>query len=94
MKIQIKTLPDIHNYRQLPNEYNSYGRFGITTRDSFFVLPIHSSHPANTKIGGYWAYSESNDTLYLSPRGASIGFIDFVKTITNEELNNIMRLCK
>jgi hypothetical protein len=94
MKIQIKTLPDIHSYRQIPKEYDRYGRFGITTRDFFFVLPVHSQHPNNTKIGGYWAYNESLDTLYLSPRGASFGFKEFIMTISNNELNSIKRLCK
>ena len=91
MKIIIMRLPDINSFRDLPEEYDNYGRFGFTNNGSFYVSPIHSSHAGNTKIGGYWATSKGQ--LHLSPRGSMMGFDKVVNDVTqNNYLNKILRV--
>ena len=85
MKIEIRRLPDINKFQHLPAVYASYGRFGITTSGHFYVLMIQSSHPENTRIGGYWASSADKKVLYLSARGAVLGFEEFVTEIVAKE---------
>lgn len=93
MKVMIGQLPDINDYRQLPQHYDDYGRFGITNNGNFYVYGIKSSHDNNTKTGGYWACNKAHDILMLSPRGTSIGFEDFVKEIiARGYVDNIRRL--
>jgi hypothetical protein len=50
----------------------------------FYILGIHSPHPADTRIGGYWALSNRGDVLYLSARGCSEGFESFVRFIIEQ----------
>ena len=78
MKIQIRQLPDIDKYRDMPSWLDDYGRFGETHK-GFYVLPIHSSHMPNTKNGGYWGINKKMNILYLSPRNITIGFEEFVR---------------
>jgi len=80
-KILIQALPDIHNFQQLPKEYDNYGRFGETNRGNFYTCGIHTQHANNTKIGGYWAVNKEKDTLYVSPRGNKLEFEEFVQKI-------------
>ena len=84
MKVEIKRLPDINSYTHLPDEYSEYGRMGLTFNGRFYVLGIHSSHPAYTKIGGYWAVDRNRETLYLSARGCAEGFGVFAKFIIEQ----------
>ena len=70
-----RRLPDIHHESQVPADLVEYGRFGVTDRETQFVSPVQSSHPSNTKFGGYYAIGR-NGFLYLSPRGASLHFGD------------------
>jgi len=84
MKIIIKRLPDINSYMDLPGDYADYGRFGMTRSGRFYMLGIHSSHPADTETGGYWAVNSKGDVLYLSARGCSEGFESFVKFIIDK----------
>ncbi len=86
VNIKIVRLPDITNYKYLDNKFDDYGRFGLTYRNAFYVHGIQSSHLQNTKDGGYWAVNKKTRTLYLSPRGANLGFELFV--------NNILRTSK
>jgi len=89
--IKLVTLPDVHDYKHLSPDIIEYGRFGYTTNDSFFVSDIRSSHPYNTKIGGYYAMTKDNKLL-LSPRGSFYGFKDFIlNIIKNGDINIIMR---
>lgn len=81
MKIMIIRQPDINSYLYLSDEYGSYGIFGITESGSFYVLPINSSHPGNTLIGGYWAANKVKEILYLYPGGEPVDFEIFVKDI-------------
>ncbi len=81
MKVEIRRLPDINKFEHLPAEYEGYGRFGITKTGLFYVLQIQSSHPGNTRLGGYWATNITRDTLYLSARGSSLGFEEFVQEV-------------
>lgn len=83
-----RRLPDINRANQMPDDLSEYGRFGITTSGSFFVLGIQSSHPSNTKTGGYYAVSKEGNILILSPRGVAADWEHFV---TNRV---IRRLCK
>jgi len=84
IKIEIIRLPDINDYRHLPAEYDDYGRFGVTRSEFFYVLGIRSSHDRQTCIGGYWAVSHARDVLYLSPRGAALGFEEFVAELVRD----------
>ena len=79
--IIIRTLPDINRYKALPEEYDDYGRFGMTHRGSFYCLGISTSHLPNTEIGGYWASNKQDNILYLSPRGSRVGFEEFVNEL-------------
>lgn len=93
MKIKIKHLPDINSYRHLPDEYENYGRFGLTNNNNFYVSGIHSQHARNTAIGGYWATSSKDDILYLSPRGVKDGFEKFIANIINDgRINKILKM--
>jgi len=81
MKIKIIRLPDINKYSQLPQEYDNYGRFGLTNDGNFYCCGIHSSHSGNTRIGGYWASDKKNKILYLSARGNTEDFPMLVEYI-------------
>jgi hypothetical protein len=72
VKLNIR-LPDIHDFKFLDERFNQYGRCALLTDGSFWFGNIKSSHPANTKEGFYWAVDLSKN-LYISPRGASLGF--------------------
>jgi hypothetical protein len=62
-------LPDINRNRDLPPEYEEYGRFAVLNNGRFWNGDIRSSHPPNTRDGFYWAIRGS--TLFLSPRGST-----------------------
>ena len=81
MKIMIIRQPDISSYLYLDEEYGSYGRFGLTNSGTFYVLPLDSSHPENTLIGGFWAVNRVKEILYLYPREAAPDFEIFIKDI-------------
>jgi hypothetical protein len=86
INIEITRLPDITSYKHLDAEFDDYGRFGITNAGAFYVQPIQSSHLPNTKDGGYWAVKRDTKTLFLSPRGCTMGFEEFVKDIIDNLL--------
>ena len=67
-----RRLPDIDSYDSLPAEYEEYGRFAVLRNGTYWSAPIMSSHPPTTKDGFYWAVI--GDTLYLSPRGTTMGW--------------------
>ncbi len=67
-----RRLPDIDSYDSLPPEYDDYGRFAVLRTGALWNGPITSSHPPTTRDGFYWALS--GDTLYLSPRGSTMGW--------------------
>lgn len=92
MKFEIRRLPDINDYRSLPPEFADYGRFSLTHSGHFYVLGIRSSHDWQTKIGGYWAVNHARDILYLSPRGAALGFEDFIDEMVAD--GRIMEIAK
>ena len=83
-----RRLPDINRESQMPDDLSEYGRFGITTSGAFFVSGIQSSHPSNTKTGGYFAISSDGNTLILSSRGVAADWAHFV---TDEMIRT---LCK
>lgn len=65
-------LPDVDCYRNLPHRFEDYGRLAILNSGTFWSGDIRSSHPPNTREGFYWA--TRGDTLFLSPRGALLGW--------------------
>jgi hypothetical protein len=65
-------LPDINQRKYIPKHFDDYGRFAILSNGSLWHGPCSSSHPRTTRDGFYWA--KSGDTLYLSPRGALLGW--------------------
>ncbi len=65
-------LPDINSYRNLPAEYEDYGRFAVLNSGNLWNGPIASSHPGTTYEGFYWA--RCKDTLFLSPRGSTMNW--------------------
>ena len=68
-----KRLPDL---KKIPEEYDNYGRFGIDNKDNYFFSFAASSHPRNTKEGFYWAIK--NDYLYISPRGCTLNWENYI----------------
>jgi len=93
MKIRIIQLPDIDKYKDLPQEYDDYGRFGETNNGAFYVYGIHSSHLTNTRIGGYWAVDKKYNVLFLSPRTSRIGFDEFIiELIKNKNFIKIVKM--
>ncbi|HNX24962.1 MAG TPA: hypothetical protein PKG60_13025 [Spirochaetota bacterium] len=90
MKIIIIRQPDINSYLYLSDEFAVYGRFGLTKSGAFYVLPLNSSHPDNTLIGGFWAANKVKDILYLYPHGSVPEFEIFVKDIIeSRQIDNI-----
>lgn len=72
MTITLTRLPDINTDLQLKETaYRDYGRFAVLRDMGFWFGDLHSSHPATTKTGWYWAVDKAGD-LYVSPRGAVI----------------------
>ncbi|MFP4566883.1 MAG: hypothetical protein ACLFNX_10310 [Spirochaetaceae bacterium] len=71
-----RRLPDISNLEFLPEDLDSYGRFAIMQTGMIWFGDIHSTHPATTQVGYYWARSE--DVLYISPRGAALGWEEMI----------------
>lgn len=71
MRIYLTRLPDISNDRQLlATPYWTYGRFALLRKGGFWWGDLHSSHPATTVTGFYWAVDRGGD-LYVSARGAA-----------------------
>lgn len=90
MKIMIIRQPDINSYLYLSDSYGSYGKFGITGTGNFYVLPIESTHPGNTLIGGFWAANRVKEILYLYPNGSILDFEIFVTDIIeSKQINDI-----
>lgn len=72
MIIKLRRLPDINSDHQLQaTPYCVYGRFAILLDGSFWYGDLHSSHPAVTKVGWYWAINRQGD-LAVSARGAGV----------------------
>lgn len=72
MKVHLVRLPDINSERSLQGSgYQIYGRLALLRGGSCWLGDIHSSHPANTQIGWYWAIGSEGD-LYVSARGAGL----------------------
>jgi hypothetical protein len=61
-------LPDISKARNIPRQYENYGRFAVLNNGAKWFDYANSSHPTGTKEGFYWAISRN--ILYISPRGA------------------------
>ncbi len=72
-----RRLPNVDVPDQVPGDLCSYGRFGYTASGEFFLTAERTSHPMDTREGGYYGLSRDFKTLYLSPRGASINFGEF-----------------
>jgi len=72
MKIRLTRLPDINTDRQLQvTPYWAYGRFALLRGGgALWFGDLHSSHPATTVSGFYWAVDRGGD-LYVSARGAA-----------------------
>ncbi len=72
MKIKVLRLPDINADRDLAKYgYRSYGRFALLRDGGLWFGDLHSSHPATTVSGFYWAIDPNGD-LAVSARGAGI----------------------
>jgi hypothetical protein len=72
MIIRLTRLPDINTDRQLQQTpYWAYGRFAILLDGAFWFGDLHSSHPAVTRTGWYYAMDRAG-TLLVSARGAGV----------------------
>jgi hypothetical protein len=72
MKVHLVRLPDINSNRDLEGSgYQMYGRLALLRGGVCWFGDLHSSHPANTQIGWYWAIGSQGD-LYVSARGAGL----------------------
>ncbi len=73
MRILLTRLPDINTDRDLAKYgYRAYGRFALLRGGAgFWFGDLHSSHPATTVFGFYWAIDPNGD-LVVSARGAGI----------------------
>jgi hypothetical protein len=70
MTIRVTRLPDINSDRDLERHgYASYGRFALLRGGGLWFGDFHSSHPASTATGWYWAVDRNGDLL-VSARGA------------------------
>lgn len=80
MTIKIARLPDINSAQALEKYgYASYGRFALL-RGGLWFGDLHSSHPASTITGWYWAVDRYGDLL-VSARGAALD----VETLVREQ---------
>jgi hypothetical protein len=71
-----RRLPDVDRYDAVPEDIDRYGRCAILRNGAFWFGEVNSSHPPTTQEGFYWAVSES--TLFISPRGASYRWKEYV----------------
>ncbi len=71
-----RRLPDTSNLEFLPEDLDSYGRLAIMQTGMIWFGDIHSTHPSTTQVGYYWA--RSGDVLYISPRGAALGWEELI----------------
>jgi hypothetical protein len=71
-----RRLPDIDCYDEMPEDLDRYGRCAILRNGAFWFSEENSSHPSTTQEGFYWAVSKS--TLFISPRGASYRWKEYV----------------
>ena len=79
MRIRIARLPDINSVQALEKYgYTSYGRFAILRGGGLWFGDFHSSHPASTATGWYWAVDRNGDLL-VSARGAALDVEMLVK---------------
>jgi len=70
LTVHLDRLPDISNERDLDRySFRTYGRFAILRDGVFWMGTLHSSLPAETDTGWYWAISD-DDRLLVSARGA------------------------
>lgn len=68
--IHLDSLPDINSVRDLERyNYRDYGRFAVLRDGKFWVQTLHSSYPADTETGWFWAVDRS-ERLLVSARGA------------------------
>ena len=67
--IHLDSLPDINSVRDLERyNYRDYGRFAVLRDGKFWVQTLHSSYPADTETGWFWAVDRS-ERLLVSARG-------------------------
>ena len=71
-------LPDINKHEQLATEFDDYGRFAIRHNDMLWFGTLQSSHPQDTQEGFYWALNYKIDTLFISPRGATLNWRKYI----------------
>lgn len=72
MTIRLMRLPDINTDRDLERyQYTDYGRIALLRGGELWFGELHSSHPATTVTGWYWAISTNGD-LIVSARGAGV----------------------
>ena len=70
LTINLDCLPDINSVRDLERYgYRDYGRFAVLRDGRFWVETLHSSYPAETETGWFWAVDQDG-CLLVSGRGA------------------------
>ena len=74
-----KRLPDTHT---IPDEFDNYGRFGVTNSGHWFFRLASSSHLSTTKEGFYWAINYREDKLFISPRGSDMNWKHLIDETT------------